>query len=112
MTNPTKLSGPFSIVILGDTREVARGDHASKSRGYLFDRLLRGEEADVGENNMRPWGLRVVPGDGLVGRATVRSATLEDAEAVLADLLSDPLTPEDALAIFNILLDRVIGEEG
>ena len=47
---------------------------------------------------------------GMVRR--LRAATVEDAADVLANAaVSDPLTAEDVLAFYHLLLDRIIGEE-
>lgn len=44
--------------------------------------------------------------------ARLRSLTVEDAAEVLEDAaVSDPLAPQDVLAFYNWMLDRVIGEE-
>ena len=42
----------------------------------------------------------------------LRAVTVADAAEVLANAwVSEPLTAEDVFALYNVLLDRVIGEE-
>ncbi len=60
-----KLTGRYTICIQGDTTPAVfgGGGRSATSRHYLLDRLLSGEEVDVGE--LESWGLHVTLDDSV-----------------------------------------------
>lgn len=53
------LNGRYKLLITGDTQDrFAAGGASTRLIGYLFERLLMGEEAAV-ETELRNWGIRV-----------------------------------------------------
>jgi hypothetical protein len=54
-----QVNGRYKLLITGDTEErFAAGGASTRLIGYLFERLLMGEEAMV-ETELRNWGIRV-----------------------------------------------------
>ncbi len=60
-----KLVGRYVIRITGDTTPAVfgGGGRSATSRHYLLDRLLSGEEVDVGE--LASWGIHVTLDDSV-----------------------------------------------
>jgi hypothetical protein len=104
-----KLPARYRIVIEGQTAPRYTGDDG-KTRAYLIERLLSGQ--DVAEEALASEGVRVSDASGLVERARLRDIDLEDAAMILADAqLSEPITAEELVGLFNVMLDAQIGEE-
>lgn len=100
-----KLTGPFQVLITGDTTRVVAAPQSDTGLGYLLGRYTAGDETAL--ENLTPWGLTIAE------LRLMREATEDDVEAALAgSYVEEDLAGVDRAALlefWNRMLDRFVG---
>lgn len=107
-----KLEGKYTLRLTGDTEHLWKVSGSNRNQiGYLFQRLLTGEEAAV-EQEMPFWGVTVEQVQEGEPEA-FRKLTEEDVELALADSYVPELAeipPAVLLEFLQLMADRMAGE--